>query len=270
MKALSIALLALSLASTAAADVLWLKNGRSLEGKVRTLPDGKIEIQQSFGSFSFSPDQIERVESAITLEEVVDQALETLAPEDAAGLFELAQWTQEQNAHTLSRDLMKAVLDIDPEHAEAHAALGHRHFQGQWVEEEDYRELRGEVLFRGEWVPREEKASILAMEGARSDRAHQQAYREAQLEIQAERLRRESRPQPPRYGPHSHGYPIGGYFGPVASAPVSRTPVPQARRPVKQPSKTTAPRAEQRRRSEPPRRRATGPRQTHAGHLRHQ
>ncbi len=269
MKAIWIALLTLSLASPTVADVLWLKNGRSLEGKVRELPDGKIEIHQSFGSFSFSPDQIEKIETAISLEEVVDQALEILAPDDAEGLFELALWTREQNAHTLTRELMEAVLAIEPEHAEAHNALGHRNFQGQWVEEEEYRDLRGEVLFRGDWVPREEKARVLASEYASLDRAHQQAYREAQLELQAERLRRESRPAPPRHGPHSHGYPVSGYFGPIASAPVSRTPVPQTRRPSKEPPRTATPPARQRR-HEPPRRKATGPRQTHAGHLRHQ
>ncbi len=261
MKTLCFILLSLVLALPSTADVLWLKNGRSLEGKVRELPDGKVEIILSFGSFAFSKAQVDRVESSITLEEIVDEALRNLGPDDSESLFELAQWCRDKNAHTLARQLFEEVLAIDPDHEGAHQELDHRQVAGRWVDEERFHELRGETYYRDGWVTHEERARIVALEASAEERAHERGIQQAHLEIEAARLRLEAervqRPEASVYGT-TYVAPVAGYFGPLYPS----------RRHHRAPPKASAPPSTRTGTPPPPRRRASGPRQHRGGYVR--
>lgn len=205
----SAVLLALTagLPSTAEADILWFKNGRSLQGSVRELPDGRVEITLPYGTLAFSRNQVERVEEAISVAEVVDQALATLRPGDAEKLFELAEWCREKREHTLAQRLYQQVLAADPDHAGARQRLGFEFQDGTWMSPEDARRARGEVFFKGRWVRAED---LRILEAQRAERRLER-LEEARLALELSRLELEAERslQPPASGVPLYPYAAG-------------------------------------------------------------
>jgi tetratricopeptide (TPR) repeat protein len=208
-------------AADAAADVIQLKNGRTLEGKVREAENGQIEIILPYGSLSFSRDLVASVQRGDTIEDEVLERLSQLAPDDADGLYELAAYCHDQSAYTLAGRLLEEVLLIDPDHPEARRDLGYILDDDRWVTEEEYRRRRGQVPFRGSWVQAAERDRILTLESALSDRRRRTEIEQARLELELARLEAElTREQPEG----SDGvaaqtlYPVG-VFGPLYHGP---------------------------------------------------
>lgn len=177
--------------SDVAADVIQLKNGRTLEGKVRDAENGQIEIILPYGSLTFPRDLVASVERGHTIEDEVLDRLSQLAPDDADGLYELALYCRDQSAYTLAGRLLEEVLLIDPDHPEARRDLGYVLDDDRWVTEEEYRRRRGQVPFRGSWVPAAERDRILILEDARSNRRQRTELEQARLEVELARLEAE-------------------------------------------------------------------------------
>lgn len=90
------------------------------------------------------------------------------AGDDVAALWELHTWCRSQHKYSESRKTLKRILELDSEHKEARAALGHTFYDGRWFESsyklseykrtEEKRKLEEEGLVRlgDEWVPQEE------------------------------------------------------------------------------------------------------------------
>jgi hypothetical protein len=235
------ALLVLALAVPASADILWFKNGRKLEGKVRELPDGRIEIAMSFGTMAFDADRIERVEEALTLEEIVQEALANLAPEDSGQLLELAAWCREHDADTLANRVLETLVSLDPDNAEARRRLGHTRAGDRWLSETEVREARearGEVFFEGRWITAEEKERILLREELDRLRRRSERFEEASLELEIARLELESE-RSREDSRETVGIPLGSVWIPSGGHP-PRRPVSRSNR-EKRPPKTQAP-----------------------------
>lgn len=193
------ALIALALAAPAQGDILWFKNGRSMEGKVTELEDGRVQIEMSFGTMAFEADKIDRVEKALTLEEIVEHALADLGPEDTESLLELAAWCRDRNAHTLANRVLATLLEFQPDNEEARQRLGHVRVGDRWLTEPAARAAAGQVRVGGEWMSARERDDrmLLARDQRRQERRQrlEEAALEleaARLELEVERLRRDS------------------------------------------------------------------------------
>ncbi|MDY7092980.1 MAG: hypothetical protein SX243_08415 [Acidobacteriota bacterium] len=208
-------------AADVAADVIQLKNGRTLEGKVRDAENGQIEIVLPYGSLAFPRDLVASIEWGDTIEDEVLERLSQLAPDDADGLYDLALYCQNQSAYTLAGRLLEEVLLIDPDHPEARHDLGYVLDDDRWVTEEEYRRRRGQVAFRGGWVQAAERDRILTLEGALSDRRRRTEIEQARLEVELARLEaeltREQRETADGVAAQTL-YPVGT-FGPLYGAP---------------------------------------------------
>lgn len=84
------------------------------------------------------------------------------AGKDPVKLWELYQWTLEDDERKKYRKrVLKAVIKVDPDHAEARGVLGHLEFEGKWFETQraldrhmaKVAEERGLVKYGTEWVP---------------------------------------------------------------------------------------------------------------------
>lgn len=62
-----------------------------------------------------------------------DQKLKA-AGTDVAKLFELAEWCKENKLRTQQQDTYKRILELDANNEEAHKALRHHFYDGQWFE----------------------------------------------------------------------------------------------------------------------------------------
>lgn len=83
--------------------------------------------------------------------------------EDTAKLWELAQALKAESKYADARKAMEKIVELDPEHAEARAGLGHQKYGGKWFkssvelmmfrrkEEQEMRE-KGLVRVGDEWV----------------------------------------------------------------------------------------------------------------------
>ncbi|MCB1055715.1 MAG: hypothetical protein KDD11_09415 [Acidobacteria bacterium] len=235
----SLALLGAVATLPASADVVKLKNGGDLEGKVRDTGDGQVEVVLPYGSITFGADMVASVEPSATLDEEVARRLHELEPDDAQGLYELAQWCRDHDAYTLASRLLEEVLAIDPDHAEARRALGYLRVDGQWLTEEEAHLRRGEVDFRGSWVTPAQRDRILILEQARASAERRSDLEQARLEAELARLEAElSRDQEPviglaaqpiyggsaTTGTYYQGvyYPVGGAVVPRVSPNVER------------------------------------------------
>lgn len=224
MRTWTLAFVLTLLAAGGAADEVRLTNGRTLEGKATVLADGRVEIEASFGTLVLAAGQVLAIRPSTPLAEEVAALQARLDPGDAEGLYRLALWAREKGAATLARALLEQVLALDPDHEGARRALGYRRYQERWVTAAEHRALRGEVRFRGGWVPAAERDRVLAWETAahlaEAERRRQAAF---SAELESRRLAwlaaRELSHQPPPV--YLYGAPVffPGAFPQGAPAP---------------------------------------------------
>ncbi len=118
-------------AGAAHADRAVLRNGQVLEGRVRTLSGGEVEIRSELGVLVLPAASIARVEHSVTLEEKVRGRLR--ADLTVSELWALAQECFEGGAETLGRRILERIVAIDPEHTAARHRLGYERRAGTWV-----------------------------------------------------------------------------------------------------------------------------------------
>lgn len=178
----------LSTTAPASADVVRLKNGGTLEGKVRDTGNGQIEILLPYGSLALEADLVASVERSATIDEEVAARLRQLDADDAQGLYELAQWCRDRDAYTLAGRLLEEVLVIDPDHTEARHELGYRRIGDEWLTDEEAHERLGDVYFRGTWLTAAQRDRILVLEGAVAADRRRSDLEQARLEVELARL----------------------------------------------------------------------------------
>ena len=91
------------------------------------------------------------------------------AGEDPAKLWALYEWTLEDKTRKKYRKrVLNKIIKVDADHRQAHEALGHFEFEGQWFKSERDRdkfiekiaEERGLVKYDGKWVEPEDVAYL--------------------------------------------------------------------------------------------------------------
>jgi len=166
---LSLALLA---APAARADVVVLKDGRKLEGKVLEEGATTVRLRLRFGGEeTVARDLVERIERKPLPEEAVAEKRKALAPGDAAGLWKLALEAKGLGLRREYDALRAEVLRADADHREANEAEGNVEWEGRWVKPAERDRLRAEkesaakaaaglVEYGGRWVTPEERDAL--------------------------------------------------------------------------------------------------------------
>ncbi len=180
MRRFALILTGLLFAAAARADVVHLKNGKSIEGKV-TVEGDKVTVQIPFGSVSFPKSKVLRIERKESSIDVYEQKLAALKKGDAAGRLELAAWCRKQGLRARGETLLREVLEFDPENTAARKLMGYVKHGGEWVTpEEKYRAL-GMIKFEGQWHKPE---SVAAVKKARAAAVQAEAERrKTELEL---------------------------------------------------------------------------------------
>ena len=90
-----------------------------------------------------------------------------LDPKDAQGHYELALWCEANGLKTDYRRLLRTVIKVDPDHAQARELLGYQKYNGEWMLEREIERLKkkeeeqkmldqGFRKWDGQWYPAEE------------------------------------------------------------------------------------------------------------------
>lgn len=162
-------LLSLCLAGAARADLVVLKDGRRIEGKILAKTSSEVRIKTAFAELTFPMSEVEDVVRQKTIEEVYAEKLAACARADDFGALGL--WCLENRLKRQAKQAFERALELDPDHADARRELGFVRYAGEWMtpEERDARQrqeheaemkARGLVLFGERWVTPEEKEKL--------------------------------------------------------------------------------------------------------------
>lgn len=196
-------LLALLVGAPAAsqADVVFLKSGSKLEGRVVERSETSVEIDIGAGSLTLPMSSVERIEEGRSLLDEVDERAGALSADDLDGWLELARWASRVGLGAQSRWAYEHVLEIDPRNPEANRALGRVEIDGRWLTEEEAYLARGYVEFEGQWMtPAEQEAILRGREADRraAEAQAQEAEARAQ-EVEAQAKQAEANAESSRY-----------------------------------------------------------------------
>ena len=164
-------LLLLGAVGMARADVLVLKDGRRIEGKILARTSTEVRIQTPFAELVFPRAEIEEIIEQKTREELYAEKLAACTSAD--DFHALGLWCAESRMRRQARQAFERAVELDPDHAGARAELGFVRYAGEWMtpEERDLRQredhaarMRAEGLVQhGErWVTPEEKEKLEA------------------------------------------------------------------------------------------------------------
>jgi hypothetical protein len=155
-----------ALASPVRSDVVLTKDGRTLEGKIVEEGADALVIETPFGRVPLSRGEVRSIERGPSPWEVYEARRANAA--GAQDHFDLAQWCAEKGLTKERRSSLEEAVRLDPDHAQARAALGFVSFEGRWVQrrerdriladrEEKAAREKGLVKHEGRWVTPEEK-----------------------------------------------------------------------------------------------------------------
>jgi hypothetical protein len=239
---------ALALAAAAPADEVVLKTGGRISGVVVERTAERVVIETGPGLVALPMTRVERVVAAPSALAGYRERAARVAPTDALGWAELARWAEDRELTTQARDAWQRVLELEPGHPQANAALGRVQVDGRWLASDDAYRAQGFVRYEDRWVTPVEHEALLreraAEEAERHERnAAQARVREAEARAaEAEARAREAEAaaqQPSDEGiPYWWGYGGGGSVlppivdhpdrPPIEPPPPNRPPATQA------------------------------------------
>ena len=162
------------LATQSSADLIRLKHGGEVRGKIvssSSSRSGHVDIQTVSGAMvSVSEKEIEFVtRRSLVYEEYEMKA--RLTPRNVASLWTLSQWCQEKRLKSQREKHLAQILELDPQNEQAHRALGHIKREGKWTTQEEYMLSRGYVRYKRKYVTPEEK-ELLEKSAAEREEQH--------------------------------------------------------------------------------------------------
>lgn len=157
--AIAICSLLLVLGAVTSADIILLKNGGRLEGKV-VFKDGDVIITMPNGTLTLPRQQIQQVIWGVTNSEVYQQLKALIAPGDAEGYYQLSQWCLEHKLPQSYQEMLQLALVANPDHDKTRKALGHELHEGRWLTKEEFMAIKGFVQYKGEWISKAERQEL--------------------------------------------------------------------------------------------------------------
>ena len=181
-------LLVALLPTTLLADVVVLKSGGRVSGRIVQRSATSVEVDVGAGTVALALDRVERIEeSRSALDDYHDRA-GSLASNDRDGWLELARWASSQSLSAQAAEAYHRVLTVDPVNAEANQALGNVQVNGRWVSEAESYQARGYVQYQGEWMTPAQRDALVSSHRAQTDAELRQTEAEARArdaEVQA-------------------------------------------------------------------------------------
>lgn len=121
---------------TAHADIVHLKDGRTLEGEVISETDESVLLKTRHGNVEIFKSHIERIEKKPLPSQLYRQKAAALEDNDAEGHYRLALWCKQQKLEKEYIFELERVITINSDHAAARRALGYERTGDSWIKKE--------------------------------------------------------------------------------------------------------------------------------------
>jgi hypothetical protein len=139
---------------SADADIIELASGGRLDGKVVPSEDDKSQFTIDLaagGRLTIPRSQVARIDTISETEAEYEQ-LAHASPDTVDAHWKMAEWCRQHKLTSDYQHHLERILELDPNHADARAALGFRQKDGQWLNRDDVMAARGLVMFEGRYV----------------------------------------------------------------------------------------------------------------------
>jgi hypothetical protein len=194
-------------AAVAHADRVHLIDGAVIEGKA-TREGERVVIEVDAGRLTVPADQVARIEAASSPVQQFEQRRARLDARDVAGRIALANYCRDHGMGAREHELLREVIELSPDHAEARARLGYVRDGSAWMTREQSMRAQGLVQHEGRWLTREQVLELERLRAQTVAAAHERdkakaelEAKRAELEIRKRELELGAAPQPPRAEP---------------------------------------------------------------------
>jgi hypothetical protein len=159
-------------ASPAGAESFLLKTGGQIDGELlnpkRNAADPYLVKTAAGMRVSLSRETVAKVVAVREAELEYERLLPKVA-NTSAGHWEMAEWCREHGLRPQREQQLQLVLSLEPDHEQAHLALGHSRLGGKWQKMEDYMKAQGYLKHEGQWRTRQDVEIALAREEAEEE-----------------------------------------------------------------------------------------------------
>ncbi len=142
-------------AAAARGDVFVLHTGGQVRGELlnpKESPREKYVVKTATGKVTLDASQVKEIKK-LRKDELEYERIRGNYPSTVDGQWRLAEWCRERHLTSLRRQHLHKIIEIEPEHAAARRALGHRKLEGVWKTEEQFWTERGYVRNgSGRWM----------------------------------------------------------------------------------------------------------------------
>lgn len=153
----------------AVAESFLLKSGGQIDGELlnpkRSAADPYLVKTTAGMRVSLGRETVAKVVVVREAELEYERRLPKVS-DTAEGHWEMAEWCREQGLRAKREQHLQLVLAHDPNHEQAHLALGHSRLGGKWQKMEDYMKAQGYLKHEGQWRTRQDVEIALAREEA--------------------------------------------------------------------------------------------------------
>ncbi|HET6204615.1 MAG TPA: hypothetical protein VFI25_17620 [Planctomycetota bacterium] len=133
--------LLLLLAGSAFGDVVRLKNGGRLEGKVVSQNDKEVVIETDVGRQTIPRGDVEGIDLGRTSRDEYEEKLKLVDKQSLLDLADLADFCRKKSLSRELRDVYRMILRLDEDNEEAREGLGYVKVEGEWVLKARMKEL---------------------------------------------------------------------------------------------------------------------------------
>ncbi|MHC4661459.1 MAG: HEAT repeat domain-containing protein [Planctomycetota bacterium] len=148
------------LVSTAAADIVILKNGGRIEGEVIDQGDSVLVRIKDGMTTTIQRKDIKEIIIKKSPLQIYEEKSFALADDDLLGHYALGLWCLDQGLNKEAEIELEKVIALDPEHEGARKQLGHEKADGKWLTKEEVMTQKGFVKYRGKWMKKEEAEAL--------------------------------------------------------------------------------------------------------------
>lgn len=126
LRPVSLLLLLMGAPAASRADLVFLKSGSKLEGRVLELTEDSVKIDIGAGSLTLPMSSVDHIEQGRSPLDDFDERAGALSETDRDGWLQLARWASGTGLGAQSRWAYEHVLEIDSEDSEANRDLAGR------------------------------------------------------------------------------------------------------------------------------------------------
>ncbi|WP_339729404.1 hypothetical protein [uncultured Gimesia sp.] len=139
----------------ARADLIKLKNGGEIRGKLLRTTSGstvtRVIQTLSGGSITIDSQNIEFITNrSLSIEEYDSRSKEIEDTIEAH--LKLADWSLKNHLNSQRLEQLEKVIQLDPEHTKARAALGYTKRDGEWMTRDEAMRKNGYIKYKGRYV----------------------------------------------------------------------------------------------------------------------